>query len=277
VTVTVVPPLQVTSVSPSSVAQGVSGTTLTVKGSGFPLDASATISGSGVTVVNQARVDSSTITMTVDVALGAVTGQRDVTVAGSGLTGTCSGCLTIKARPIVSSVTPSNLGQGASSATVKLAGTGFDSTTKVDIAGDGITWSVASRQSTLITLTVSLGTAATLSARDISVSNANGGQSTCVSCLTIVAGPTITAVSPTSVPRGTSTTVTLSGSNFDSRTTVQVSGKGITVGTLKVLSPTSMTAVLKVTSAAPTGLRSVTVTSTLTFGSSTLTDALRVT
>lgn len=75
--------------------------------------------------------------------------------------------------------------------------------------------------------------------------------------------PITSAISPASGVQGTTTSVTLTGTNFDPNpgaTTVSVSGSGVTVNNLNVASTTSLTADFVVASGAATGARNVTVT-----------------
>jgi hypothetical protein len=118
-------------------------------------------------------------------------------------------------------------------------------------------------------------TAAT-GARDVTVVQADGGRITCVGCLTVSPGPTVTSVSPASIARGKSVTVTLTGTKFDRQAKVTVSGAGVTVGKTTWVSNTSMTVVLTATTTAATGLRSVSVANP-DLGLGTCTDCLTVT
>ena len=64
--------------------------------------------------------------------------------------------------------------------------------------------------------------------------------------------PKITSVTPSTIRRG-STTVTITGANFGSQMAVDVSGSGVNTGTMRVLSPTTMTVVLRATTSAADG------------------------
>jgi hypothetical protein len=73
--------------------------------------------------------------------------------------------------------------------------------------------------------------------------------------------PSLTSVLPSSAFQGGSVPVTLVGTNFiDGMTTVAVSGGGITVSGVTVMSPTQIMASIKVDPMAAVGMRSVTVT-----------------
>ncbi len=181
--------------------------------------------------------------------------------------------------PTITSISPTTLGQGATSTTVRINGSGFNSSTAAAISGAGVTSSVVSRTSTVVTLNVTVGAAAATQPRNVTVTNSTGATTTCTGCLSIVAGPSITGVSPTSVRRGLSTTVTITGARFptgNGNVQVAVSGTGITVGTVRVVSSTTVTAVLQVSSTAALTARSLTLTNRTTFGSATRSNAVTV-
>ena len=180
------------------------------------------------------------------------------------------------APPTISGLSPSSLGQGASSVTVQVNGSGFDSGATVAIGGTGITSTVTARTATRVTLSVSVAGSAPTGTRAVTVTNASGSSVTCAACLTVVAGPTLTSVSPTTVAAGRDTTVTLTGTGFTNQTEITVSGTGVTIRMPRLVSATRMTAVLRVTTSAPKTARSVTVTHRNNFGRSTLLNGVTV-
>jgi hypothetical protein len=72
--------------------------------------------------------------------------------------------------------------------------------------------------------------------------------------------PTLSSIAPNSGTQGTSVHVTLAGSNFRSGATVAVTGSGVSVTGITVVSSTQITATFVVAATAATGARSVTVT-----------------
>ncbi|MBA2389215.1 MAG: alpha/beta hydrolase fold domain-containing protein [Geodermatophilaceae bacterium] len=71
----------------------------------------------------------------------------------------------------------------------------------------------------------------------------------------------IDAVTPSSVGQGAAgRKITVTGARFSPETTVAVVGYGMTLSGLTILDPQTLTVVVKVTRAAPTGIRSLTVT-----------------
>ena len=75
-----------------------------------------------------------------------------------------------------------------------------------------------------------------------------------------VVRPIVTSATPSSIPRGATTTVTLHGSGFATGTTVAFSGPGITVGPVTIVDARTLTVGLTVASGAATGSRDVTPT-----------------
>lgn len=78
--------------------------------------------------------------------------------------------------------------------------------------------------------------------------------------VTSVQTPTITTVTPDSLPPGQSLTITLAGTNFISGMTVNVSGIGVTVSEVIVNSNTSATATFTIGTDAILGVRTLNVT-----------------
>jgi hypothetical protein len=75
-----------------------------------------------------------------------------------------------------------------------------------------------------------------------------------------VPAPTLISISPTSGVRGTSVSVTLTGTNLSGAQTINVSGAGVTVSNLTVVSATSLTATFTISSNAALTSRNVTIT-----------------
>jgi hypothetical protein len=67
-------------------------------------------------------------------------------------------------------------------------------------------------------------------------------------------------VSPSSLARGASATVTLNGSGFQKNVKVELSGTGVTVSKVTWVSPSTVTMTINATTKATTGTRSLIVT-----------------
>jgi peptidoglycan/xylan/chitin deacetylase (PgdA/CDA1 family) len=278
VTFTVGSSMTVSSVSPNTAGTGAIGRLLTVQGSGFTAGSSVSISGTGVTTGTTTFVNASTLTVPVDVAASAPIGARNIVVSQTGVfNATCANCLTINAGPTATSMSPNSLGQGAVNASVRLNGTGMVAGSVVTFSGTGVTATITTVRATSVQLSMNVGTNATVGTRDVTVTNPDGGRATCNGCFQVLAGPKVVSLSPSSVPRNASTVVTMTGSGFAGSLEVTFSGSGVTGSTLTVVNATTLRVTVKVTKAAATGLRDVTVSSKTNLGQSTLVGGLRIT
>jgi peptidoglycan/xylan/chitin deacetylase (PgdA/CDA1 family)/major membrane immunogen (membrane-anchored lipoprotein) len=193
---------------------------------------------------------------------GLVAGTYTVTATQADSVGNSrtSAAVTFTVSATVTSVAPAVLGQGAAQQVVKINGTGFVANSTVAISGTGLTYTVTSVKAAVITLSLSVASLADVGARDITVTKPDGGRGTCSGCFTVTAGPKVTSVAPSSLKRGTTTTVTILGSGFDSSSRVTLSGLDLTQSKLTLVNPGKLTVSVKVGATAATGGRSVTVT-----------------
>lgn len=151
--------------------------------------------------------------------------------------------------PAVSSISPPG-GAAGKSTTVTLAGSGFASTCRgivVSAGGAGVTVTgVNIASDTSMSATFIVAADAALGARPVTVTTESGTSAP--SPFTVLPGPpTLTSITPPDVVRGSSATVTLTGTNFDTRagsTTVSAADAGIAISDVRVASPTSLTATL---------------------------------
>jgi hypothetical protein len=74
--------------------------------------------------------------------------------------------------------------------------------------------------------------------------------------------PVLTSISPNSGTQGTNVAVTLAGANFQPGATIAVSGTGVSVSGVTVVSSTKLTATFVIAATAASGARSVTVATT---------------
>ena len=266
--------MAVTSANPTTIGQGATSRTVTLAGSAIPVGATAVVQGGGVTVTSSTRLSATSLRLVLAADAAAPTGARDIVVSAPGQSdATCRACLTVTAAPTVAAVTPNRLGRGATNQTVVLSGSGFIASTQVAMSGTGVTLPVTNRTATSISLRVSVTAGAAVGPRDLTLTSNDGGRSVCAGCFTVVDEPRVTAVSPSTIRRSLTTTVTLTGTSFDPSITVTVPGGGVTVLAVTYLSPTSATISVRVGAGAALGARSVTVTSATTKGTSTLANA----
>jgi hypothetical protein len=253
----------VSATSPSSRGQGATGQNVTVTGTNFVSGATVSLSGSGVTVNSTTFVSSTQLTANLTVASTAVAGARNVTVANpDGGTGSCTGCFSVNAAPTVSATSPSSRGQGAAGQNVTVTGTNFVSGATVSLSGSGVTVnSTTFVSATQLTANLTIASTAAAGARNVTVTNPDGGTGSCTGCFSVNAAPTVTSTSPSSLAQGaTGQNVTVTGTNFVSGATVSLSGSGVTVNFTTFVSATQLTANLTIASTATPGARNVTVT-----------------
>jgi hypothetical protein len=163
--------------------------------------------------------------------------------------------------PTLTSVAP-NTGFRGSSVAVTLTGTNFSTLGSTVNVGAGITVSNVSIQSpTTITATFTVAGNAALGARNVSVTT--GGITTGTVTFTIASPPrpTVTSIVPNAHARGGGVfAVTLTGTNFTTGSTVQVSGNGVIVSGTTLVNSTTITANFTVLGNAQRNARNVTVT-----------------
>ncbi|HWF31969.1 MAG TPA: IPT/TIG domain-containing protein, partial [Solirubrobacteraceae bacterium] len=251
----------VESVSPSSRAQGASGQTITVKGTGFASGASASFSGSSITVESTTVISSTELTAKISISSFASTGARTVTVTNSdGGTDSLSGAFTVDAPPNVTSVSPSSGDRGGSES-VAIKGSGFVSGASSSF-GSGVTVnSTTFKSSTELIASITIESGASLGSRTVTETNPDGGSDE--GTFTVNAAPTVTSTSPSSRAQGASSqTVAIKGTNFESGTglAASFSGTGITVNSTSFVSSTEVSANVTILSNASVGTRNVTVT-----------------
>jgi hypothetical protein len=265
------------SVSPPARGQGVSNQFITITGSSFQSGAVAAFTGSGITVNSTTFVSATQLTVNVSVAANATVGASNVSVtnpdAGTGL---CAGCFTVNAAPTVSSI-DANFGvPNTTYPTVTVTGANFGSGATVAI-GTGVTVSsVSVVNATQLTISITVTSGATLGARNVTVTNADGGAGVCTGCYTVTAGPTATGASPSSRGQGaTNQNITVTGTFFRPGASVAM-GTGVTINSTTFVSATQLTVNVTVPVATTTGVRNVVVTNPTGFGSATCTSCFTV-
>jgi len=258
----------VVAVSPTSVAQGTAGVSLSITGTNFANGDTVTF-GTGVTPdAPPTVIDGTHLTVFVTVAPGAPVGATSVRVDHPGAqSGTsCASCLAVNAAPTVSAVS-AGLYPGASGVTRTLTGTNLQDGATVTISGSGVTLDSPATfvSATQLTLTLSASGGAATGARDVVVTNPDGGSATCAGCLVVAPIPTldVAPTAPASRVQGVmSQSIVISGTGFQAGATVAFSGTGVTIdGTPTVgAGGTTLTTSVAVIPGATTGFRDITVT-----------------
>jgi hypothetical protein len=170
------------------------------------------------------------------------------------------------AVPTLTSINPTSGNRGAV-VPVTLTGTNFVAGATVAVTGTGVTVSgVTVVSATSITATFTITATAVLTARNVTVTTGGGTTTAVTFTVTAPPAPTLTSISPASGPRGSSAitptvmVVTLTGTNFITGATVAISGPGVTVSNVTVVSATTITATFSISNSAATNARNVTVT-----------------
>jgi hypothetical protein len=248
-----------TSISPTSGVQG-NAINVTLTGTNFLAGATVAVSGSGVTVSNVTVVSGTSITATFTIDGGAATGARNVTVTTAGGTTGAQTFTVNQPAPTLTSISPTSGVQG-NAINVTLTGTNFLAGATVAVSGTGVTASnVTVVSGTSITATFTIGGGAATGARNVTVTTA-GGTTGAQTFTVNPPPPTLTSIDPTSGVPATAVDVTLTGTNFVSGATVAVSGSGVTVIHVTIVSGTSITATFLIDGpGVATGARNVTVT-----------------
>ena len=156
----------------------------------------------------------------------------------------------------ITSVTPSQIPQGASKADVVIDGGGYDLPLSVTISGGGVTPALVSVTPTAVTIDAKVNSVALTGARNVTVADANGTV-TCKGCFTVIAAPTLTSANPAKMAVAASGSVTFIGSGFEAGATVKISGPSTKVtasaSSVVVTATTLTTRLFKVPAGTPDG------------------------
>jgi hypothetical protein len=222
-------------------------------GSCSPGPSTLGITGSGITTTNLS-ITNDTVTVTFNVAGDAPAISHDVTVTNSRGTTNVMKFVVGLATPTLTSISPNNAQRGQT-LTVTLTGTNFVSDTGTTVNTNAAKVSnVVVQSDTSLTATFAVPADLTPGKYDVFVFTTRGGQSNSVSFSVGQPTPTLTSISPSNGLSGTTTQVTLTGTNFaPGATKVTVSpASGITVSNVNVTSATSLTATFTITQTAGT-------------------------
>jgi hypothetical protein len=270
------------SISPTA---GVVGKTLNIVVKGGNFVPSTTFDfGFGITInsVSVSNQDEAAVNITVDSS--AVAGTRDVKVTNQppgGGTATIAGGFTVGAlAPTLTALSP-NSGDRGATVLVTLTGSNFaGGVTTVSVTGGITVGAVTVTSPTTLTASLTIPTATPAGTYNVTVSNGDAGTATLTQAFTAKnLAPTVATVSPVSADRGKSTTVSVTGTGFETGVTTGVTfGAGITVTSFTVTNATTISAVLDIAVSAAGGVRDVTVTNvTPGGGTATKTGAFTVT
>jgi hypothetical protein len=242
----------VTSVTPNRLGQGATAL-LEIVGSGFRTGATASVADPGVTLSGFSVVSTHKLKADMAVALTATTGTFAVTVNDLGGSGTCSACFTVFAHPTVTAANPPNVAAGAAGA-VTFTGSGFFTGATLQFSGpaNSITAShlVVHPHKLTALVTVPIGTP--LGPYTVTVRNVQGASGNCATCFSVIAAPTVTSLSNPSVDKGSTTSLSITGTGFAPGAKVR-GPTGVSFTAIAVVSPTSITATMTVSATASSG------------------------
>jgi formiminotetrahydrofolate cyclodeaminase len=252
------PAPRLTSLSPASAVAGAGSQTLTLTGANFVASSTVTYNGVGHAAT---FVSSTQLTISLSATDQATAGSYAVVVTNPAPGGGTSSALTFAVNnpaPTLTSLSPASAVVGAGSQTLTLTGTNFLASSTVTYNGVGHTATLVS--STQLTISLSATDQATAGSYAVVVTNPapGGGTSSALSFAVNNPAPTLTSLSPASAVAGAgSQTLTLTGTNFLSSSTVTYNG---VVHTATFASSTQLTISLSGTDQATAGSYAVVVT-----------------
>ncbi len=218
-----------TSLSPQSVFGGIAGTTLTLSGSSFI--ASSVVNWPGQADLVPVTQSATQLTVQVRSSYLATAGNVNVTVTnpapGGGVSAPQTFSVLSNPSPILTGISPTSVFAGSGAFTLTLTGSGFASISTVQWAGQADLIPVTQSDSQL-TVQVPAGYIAAEGSASIQVFTPGpGGGTSFAQTLTIVEpAPGLTDISPNTNAQGfPGFTMTLTGSNFVSRSVVQWTGQ----------------------------------------------------
>jgi hypothetical protein len=208
---------------PSSGPQGRTNLDLVFHGTNFgvgankPVPADITFSGIGITVNSVTEVqsglppapDPTQLTVNISIDQTAPNTARSVTLINHNDRGqaTCASCFGVNLGPSITDITPSQLGQGATSKTLTITGDNFlnNAAPTVSFSGAGVTVDangVTFVNAQTLTVKVTVAGNATPGNRDVTVTNKDSGSFTKSPGLLVARAPSITGFTPTSLGQG---------------------------------------------------------------------------
>jgi type II secretory pathway pseudopilin PulG len=185
----------ITSLSPNTRGQGAVNQNITINGANFVNGGSLDSDfGAGITVNSTTFVSSTQLTANIDVDSNAAVGTRDVTVTnGNGRTGTKSAAFNVSTGPTLTSINPTQRGRGLTNQNIVITGTGFVNGATSSFGGDINVDSTAFNNATQLTAQIDIDGTDALGARDVVVTNPDGGRAVLSGGFSVVA-PTIVSV-----------------------------------------------------------------------------------
>ncbi|MGA2134037.1 MAG: IPT/TIG domain-containing protein [Bryobacteraceae bacterium] len=253
----------ITTLNPKTIAAGAPSTTLTITGTNFvPGTTAGSVPYIGTTALTVTSASATSIVATIPSSLLSSAGSLSVTVQNPNASATSSPSSLSVAAPVITTLNPKTIAAGAPSTTLTVTGTNFvPGTTAGSVPYVGTTaLTVTSASATSIVATIPSSLLSSAGPLSVTVQNPNASATSTASSIT-VAAPIITALSPKTIAAGaSSTTLTVTGTNFVPGTSAgSVVYIGTTALTVTAATATSITATIPSSLLSSVGALSVTV------------------
>jgi uncharacterized repeat protein (TIGR01451 family) len=267
----------ITQLAPTAFITGTSNGVVTVTGTGFVPTTTLQVGGAARATTFISTTQLGVALTAADLAAAGSLSLTAVNPAPSGGTSAAAAITVSNPMPAITSMTPSTVIAGTTSATtVTVTGINFLPTSTVQV--DGSSRVTTYKSSTQLSFQLTATDQATAGSVTILVSNPapGGGSSAAASIAVNNPTPAITSMTPSSVAAGatSATTVTVTGINFLSTSTVQVGGSSRTT---TYHSSTQLSFLLTVADQATPSKLAITVSNATTSGGSSTPATLTVT
>jgi hypothetical protein len=229
-------------------------TTLTVNGTNF--DSSAVANWNSIALTTT-FVNATQITASVPASLIASPVTASITVKTTAGTSAASSFTVNLGKPTIVSTDPTSVTAGGASFPLKVTGTNFDSSAKINWNGTAQTTQLKSATEVDATIDSTLIVAA--GSATITVTTTAGTSATSYTLTINAAAPTVTGISPTSGTSAGGTSVSITGTNFTGATAVYfgtAAATGLTINSptsINVVSPAGSVGTVDVTVVTPAG------------------------
>jgi hypothetical protein len=227
---TVSPAPRLLAATPASVGRGAVGYGLTLQGADLQSGASLAVQGTGVTLVGRQVTGPSEARLVVDVAFDAPLGPRSLVVTNpDGGQGAGAGLFEVVTAPALTGVAPS-FGFAGTEVRVTLSGADFRPGAAVSVVGGGVLVQDATVVGAgSLAATFAVAPAAPPGARDVLLTNADGGRALLPAAFTVRAVPVAQTLLPSALQRGVvAAELTLTGQGFQDGATVRFPTGGVT-------------------------------------------------
>ena len=248
----------ISSVLPQVVPQGANSVEIAVKGENLNKGLKAETKDEGLTVNNMFVLSENEAVINVTVGEAVAPGKKEITVTTPD-GGSQKFNLTVSLRPVITSVSPDALPQGAENRTITIIGNNFCKDTQFKISTPGVSvvnFDIRSAQQILAVLAVSDRAAG--GTYDTLVSNPDGGAGTLANSFKVNLKPEIKTILPGSAVQGVyKQEIEINGQGFAKDTSVKIDGEGIVVDDVECVDNLHLKVLVTVGAKAPMDKRDV--------------------